>query len=166
MANCDPRRTSTSSCSIASGKESRTYLATEADERAARLSPDERWMAYVSNESGTFEVYVQPFPTAGATKWQVSKGGGAQPQWRADGSELYYVTPDKSLMAVAVQTTSGSFSLGSASALMSMRIAGWDLLGGALYAPWSDGQRFLINTANEGVRPISVVLNWNAALGR
>ncbi len=149
-----------------SGKESRTYLATEADERAARLSPDERWMAYVSNESGTFEVYVQPFPTAGATKWQVSKGGGAQPQWRADGSELYYVTADKSLMAVAVQTTSGSFSLGSASALMSMRIAGWDLLGGALYAPWPDGERFLINTAKEGVRPISVVLNWNAALGR
>ncbi len=149
-----------------SGKESRTYLATEADERTARLSPDERWIAYVSNESGTYEVYVQPFPTPTGAKWQVSKGGGGLPQWRADGSELYYVTPDKNLMTVAVRTTGGTFSLGTTSVLMTTRIAGWDLTSGTLYAPWPDGQRFLINTANDGVRSISVVLNWNAAPGR
>ena len=68
--------------------------ATVAEESNARLSPDGRWIAYNSNESGGFEVYVQPFPPTGV-KWQVSKGGGQQAQWRHDGAELFYITPDR-----------------------------------------------------------------------
>ena len=133
--------------------------------RNARLSPDGRWIAYNSNESGGFEIYVQPFPTTGA-KWQVSKGGGQQPQWRRDGAELFYVTPDRKLIGVGVKTGS-DFVLGEAHVLMDTRITGWpDRTMDLDYAASADGQRFLINTASDAVLPITLVLNWPAALGQ
>ncbi|MBI2833800.1 MAG: serine/threonine-protein kinase, partial [Acidobacteria bacterium] len=79
------------------------FLKTEFDESQARFSPDGRWMAYVSNESGRLEVYVRPFPGPG-TKWQISPNGGSQPQWRRDGKELFYIAADHRLMAVAVKS--------------------------------------------------------------
>ena len=133
--------------------------------RNARLSPDGRWIAYVSNESGGFEVYVQPFPTTGG-KWQVSKGGGQQPQWRRDGAELFYITPDRKLTGVVVKTGS-DFALGEARVLLETRITGWDLSNyGMSYAVSADGQRFLVNTASDAVLPITLVLNWPVALTR
>jgi dipeptidyl aminopeptidase/acylaminoacyl peptidase len=139
--------------------------ATVAEESNARLSPDGRWIAYNSNESGGFEVYVQPFPPTGV-KWQVSKGGGQQAQWRQDGAELFYITPDRKLTGVVVKTGS-DFVLGEARVLMDTRITGWDRSNyGTNYAVAGDGQRFLINTASDAALPITLVLNWRTALGK
>ena len=76
-------------------------LETEFEEAQGFFSPDGRWFAYVSNESGRSEVYVQSFPQTGG-KWLISTAGGAQPQWRGDGKELFYIAPDKTLMAVDI----------------------------------------------------------------
>ena len=78
------------------------FLQTEFAERLGRFSPDGRWMAYVSNESGTDEVYVRPFPVSSG-KWKISTAGGTEPRWRHDGKELFFLAPDMKLMAVAVE---------------------------------------------------------------
>src|SRR5262249_44768368 len=78
------------------------YLQTESNECHARLSPDGKWLAYVSDETGRAEVYVQRFPTPG-NRVLISANGGDQPAWRRDGKELYYLAPDRKLMAVAVK---------------------------------------------------------------
>ena len=73
-----------------------------ADQSQAQFSPDGAWVAYTSAESGRLEVYVQSFPATGA-KWQVSTTGGEQPRWRRDGKELFYLAPDRHVMAVAIK---------------------------------------------------------------
>jgi Tol biopolymer transport system component len=78
-----------------------SLLATEFEESNGQFSPDGRWFAYTSTESGRTEVYVQTFPVSGG-KWLVSTGGGSQPRWRRDGKELFYIAPDKQLMSVKV----------------------------------------------------------------
>ena len=78
------------------------YLRTAFNEHQGRLSPDGRWMAYVSDESGRWEVSVGAFPTHGARGMRISTDGGLQPQWRHDGRELFYLAPDQMLMAVTV----------------------------------------------------------------
>ena len=88
------------------------FLATEFSEYQGRFSPDGRWVAYVSNESGEQEVYVQSFPASGG-KWQISTDGGAQPVWRHDGRELFYINPDRKLMSVEIKT--GVLGIGSGS---------------------------------------------------
>ena len=88
--------------------------------------------------------------------------------WRRDGRELYYVAPDKKLMAVDVNPTGPTFTWGEPHALMDTRITGWDRAGGGCcqYAPSHDCQRFLINTATNAAIPITVAVNWSAALRR
>jgi hypothetical protein len=141
-------------------------IATAAEERTAKLSPDGRFIAYTSNESGSFEIYVQPFPTTGA-KWQVSKGGGQEPQWRRDGNELFYMASDRKLIAVAVKTDA-TFAPGDARALFDTRVTAWEGSNnqGPQYAVTADGQRFLVNTASDAVQPITLALNWPAALNK
>jgi serine/threonine protein kinase len=143
------------------------FAATPTEERTAQLSPDSRWIAYVSNESQRAEVYVQPFPATGA-KWQVSTGGGEQPQWRQDGRELYYVAPDKKLMAVDIKSTPSNFVRGEPRVLMETRMTGWERLGAGCcqYAPSKDGRRFLISTATSSATPITVVVNWQQLMRR
>ena len=89
-------------------------------------------------------------------------------QWRRDGRELYYVAPDRKLMAVEVNPTGSTFTRGEARALMDTRMTGWERTGGGCcqYAPSHDGQRFLINTATNAAIPITVAVNWPAALRR
>ena len=82
---------------------------TQFDEYAATASPNGRWLAFVSNDTGAYEVYVQSFPKAGARQ-RISTGGGFFPQWRADGKELYYNTPDNTLMAVEVHGDGREFA--------------------------------------------------------
>jgi hypothetical protein len=77
-------------------------LQSDANETQSQISPDGRFIAYASDESGRFEVYVQTFPTLGQ-KWQASAKGGADPRWRGDGRELFYVSSDRKLMAVDVE---------------------------------------------------------------
>ena len=81
-------------------------IQTESDERDGQFSPDGKWIAYQSNRSGRFEVYLQPFPGPGAPV-QVSKNGGAQVRWRQDGRELFYIGLDGRLMAVPIQLSCG-----------------------------------------------------------
>ena len=95
------------------------YLQTEFDEQHGRFSPDGKWVAYTSNESGRQEVYVQSFPVSGA-KFQISSGGGREPHWRKDGTELFYIGEDRTLTAVPVKlggSASEPFQAGQAKPL-------------------------------------------------
>ncbi|HXO41684.1 MAG TPA: protein kinase [Thermoanaerobaculia bacterium] len=141
------------------------YLQTPFDETHARFSPDGRFVAYPSNESGRDEVYVQTFPAAGG-KWQISTDGGDQAQWRADGKELFFLGLDRKLRAVAVKTDHG-FEPGMQRVLFEARTtvpAG--LASRASYAVSGDGQRFLVDkVVSDGGRiPITVVLDWTRDL--
>ena len=129
----------------------------------AQLSPDGRWVAYQTNESGRFEVVVQSFPDAGG-KWQVSTAGGVASRWRADGKELYFLAPDAKMMAVPVTAAGTSFSAGTPLALFPTRIVDGGTLARSRpqYAVACDG-RFLINqpVADATAEPITLILNWN-----
>src|SRR5262245_3984313 len=97
------------------------FLKSPGRERQGQFSPDTRWIAYTSDESGTYEVYVRRFP-GGGSKWQVSTGGGAQPRWRRDGKELFFLGLDGKLMAVEVKTADGRFETGPPRALFNTGI--------------------------------------------
>ena len=122
------------------------FLQTDFAESYGRFSPDGRWITYVSNESGKREVYVRGFPASGG-QWQISNGGGEQPHWRRDGKELFYVSPDKELMAVEVNGSSGTFEAGIPKALFELGINSTDRFSD--YEVTRDGQRFLVNTLVE-----------------
>jgi len=126
------------------------------------LSPDGKFMAYRSNESGRSEVYVQEFPEA-KSKWQVSASGGTDAFWRNDGRELYYRARDLSLMAVPVQTAP-TFTSGTPVALFKAPFALINARG--LYRASPDGKRFLIlrTLSKEAIPPLTVVLNWAVAI--
>jgi Tol biopolymer transport system component len=142
------------------------FLQTTFNETNGRFSPDGRWIAYVSNETGPFQVYVQSFPQSGG-KWMVSTNGGTQPRWRPDGKELFYLGADRKLMVVDVKEDANKFEAGSPRALFEMRIfVGFGSTPG--YEVTRDGQRFLVNTPGEEslAAPLIVVLNWTAGLKR
>ena len=137
------------------------YLDTPFEEAHAQFSPNGRWVAYASNESGRPEVYIQSFPI-GAGKWQISTAGGDQPQWRADGKELFYIAPDRSLTAVSIADGT-TMEVGRPVVLFQTLMP----LSGITddrnnYVPSKDGQRFLVNTlADTGnLQPLIMVLNW------
>ncbi|HEY3122558.1 MAG TPA: protein kinase, partial [Thermoanaerobaculia bacterium] len=137
------------------------FLSTPATDNMARFSPDGRWLAYQSDESGRTEVYVQSFPARGG-KWQISTNGGAQPIWSRSGKELFYVAPDGKLLAVGVTAGASGFEAGTPQALFETRMKsalGWR------YDVSTDG-RFLINTVLGETRanPITLVQNWAAEL--
>jgi Tol biopolymer transport system component len=136
-------------------------IATKFTEGAPALSPDGRWMAYTSNESGRYEIYVVPFPNTGAAKWAVSTHGGTEPQWSHSGKELFYRDGSSNLVAVAIGTTP-TFSLGGSTALFSAAGFAFDEFG-SVYAVSPDDRRFLM------IRPVAgtgtpdnliVVENW------
>ncbi|HJZ82298.1 MAG TPA: hypothetical protein VKD91_18195, partial [Pyrinomonadaceae bacterium] len=139
------------------------FLQTDANEVGAKLTPDGQWLAYASDESGKYEVYVQSFPSGGG-KRQISTNGGIGPRWRGDGKELYYHTPDGALMAVDVNAGKG-FENGAPHKLFEFR-SGNGLITVAPYAPSADGQRFLLNMLvdESGGAPLTVVLNWTESL--
>lgn len=143
----------------------RPFLRTPFEERRARLSPDGRWIAYDSDESGATEIYVQSFPDPGG-KWQVSTRGGVEPMWRADGKELFYLAPDRTLMAVPVSLAGAAFDAGTPQPLFPTELP--VRFGKARFGPAPDGQRFLVAVpeGDAGPAPIQVVLHWDAAMGR
>jgi eukaryotic-like serine/threonine-protein kinase len=134
--------------------------------RNGEFSPDGKWVAYNSNETGKWEIYVISFPDLHG-KWQVSNNGGTQPRWRGDGKELFYLATDGKMMATPLTTTGDRFDSGTPAALFQASarqvIAGSERVS---YDVTQDGQRFLINTQMENVetKPMMVVLNWSAAL--
>jgi Tol biopolymer transport system component len=129
--------------------------------RNAQFSPDGRWIAYASNETGGWEIYVSPFPS-GAGKWQVSSAGGQEPRWRQDGKELFYVSAEGKMMALAV-TAGASFKADSPVALFQThRRQPVSLPDVFSYDVSGDGQKFLILTKVDeaNAAPLSVLLNW------
>jgi Tol biopolymer transport system component len=133
-----------------------------ADERIARWSGDGKWIAYVSNETGIDEIFVQPFPPTGG-RWQVSVGGGDEPVWRADGRELYYIDANAMLVAVSVDGTPASFT--SVRSRPLFRIGSPLGIGFAhRYDAVPDGSRFLvqIDAPQPPPRPPVVIVNWPA----
>jgi Tol biopolymer transport system component len=136
------------------------FLKSPFNEFQGKVSPNGRWIAYTSDESGAWEVYIQSFPVPGG-KRMISSHGGAQPQWRGDGRELFYVAPDRKLMAVDVRPD--SLDLGRPSPLFQTRIRRDIALGRNNYVVTANGQRFLIAGEN-GDHSITAVLNWTASL--
>jgi Tol biopolymer transport system component len=137
-------------------------LQSEFNESQGRVSPDGRWFAYTSNESGKNEVYVQSFPPTGG-KWQISTTGGAQPHWRRDGKELFYMAPDRKLMAVDVKLGT-AFGTSAPKTLFQTQVVRPEAPN--RYVVTGDGQRFLVNSSVEEVSqtPLTVILNWKAQL--
>ncbi len=138
------------------------------DEAEGQFSPNGKWVSYSSNETGRSEVYLQRFPPTGE-KWRISTDGGTDARWRGDGKELYYLAPDRTLMAVEIHEKGDTLEVSIPKALFETRISG--TLGGGLrfnYVVGAGGERFLINTLGEGevAPPIVVILNWTAELER
>lgn len=142
-------------------------LQTRFNELNARISPDGRWLAYQSDESGSPEIYVRPFPDVNAGRWQVSTGGGRVPTWSGDGRELFYLVGDGTFMSAAIEPGpsfvsrtpvklfSGNFYLGGGNSI------------GRTYDVMPDGRRFLMIKADAGppIAPV-VVLHWTEELRR
>jgi len=131
----------------------------------AQVSPDGRWMAYASDDTGTLQVYIDTFPVPGK-RVAVSSGGGGQPQWRGDGKELYYLSRDGTLMSVSI-ASEGSLRIGPAKPLFRESFVGSLMDDRAIYVASDDGQRFLLASVDttEASRVISVLANWSP-LGR
>jgi hypothetical protein len=131
--------------------------------QGAWVSPDGKWIAYASDESGKLEIYVQRFPSGGG-RWQISTEGGIEPSWRPDGKELFYLHLNK-LMAVDVNGGIDRFELGTPHLLFEAPFG--NTLRNA-YAIAPDGKRFLVNTRveNNDSLPMTVVLNWQATAKR
>jgi serine/threonine protein kinase/Tol biopolymer transport system component len=141
------------------------FAAVETPAYHARLSPDGRWLAYDSDETGTSEVYVQPFPPTTSERWQISDHGGNEPKWRGDGKELYYLGPDQRLMVVRIRTSSRFESEPALALFEAPSVAGNTLGLGNKYEVAPDGQRFLFNAPPGGPsKPITIVVNWAATL--
>ena len=141
-------------------------LRTEYNERSGQFSPDGHWIAYISDESGSDEIYVREFSSGSAQgfgdaagKWLISKGGGTDPRWRADGRELFYVASDGKLMSVDI-SDKPVFKAGASTPLFQLPpgFIGADVT--------SDGRRFLVGVpvAQTATVPFTVVLNWQTTL--
>ncbi|HEU5258697.1 MAG TPA: protein kinase [Vicinamibacterales bacterium] len=143
------------------------FLTTPFREGRGQFSPDGKWIAYTSDESGRNEVYVQSFPPSGS-KWRISSNGGDWARWRKDGKELFYVAPDRKLQSVSVQTVAGSPQFETPRALFVLPIT-LTLAGGQMlpysYDVMPDGQRFLaLAPATTESPPLTVIVNWEAEL--
>ena len=152
---------------------SKPLLATEFDEMNAELSPDGAWLAYQSNASGRFEIYVRPFPNVEEGRWQISSGGGAKPLWAPDGRELFYLSSDGRLMAVPVATD--PFAPGNPEVVFEQTYiasggAGGGIGVGRTYDVSPDGKRFLMIQERSGdeIEPPQLILvqNWLDELNR
>jgi eukaryotic-like serine/threonine-protein kinase len=148
----------------------RTVIGERVNQRNATISPDSRWIAYQSNDSGIYEVFVRPYPQVGNGRWQVSTNGGQEPLWSRDGKELFYVSPDSRLMSVRVDTGT-TWSAASPIALFADDALGAASSGnvvasaGHSYDVSLDGKRFLLLKpitagASDETGRLTVVVNW------
>ncbi|MGE3472155.1 MAG: TolB family protein [Vicinamibacterales bacterium] len=153
----------------ASGQEPFPFLQSPANEHHARLSPDGRWIAYASDESGRDEVYVRPFPS-GDGRWQMSSDGGTEPRWRGDGEELFFMAADRKMMAASVSSdTTGPTPVFRPGAVTPPFDTQTRLLNLFLwtYDVTADGTRFLLAApvgASTAAPALNVVMNCEAAL--
>ncbi len=141
------------------------YLHSKFFETDARFSPDGQWVAYACDESGKYEVYIQHFPLSGG-KWQISTNGGAAPEWRRDGKEIFYLSAERKLMAVDIQASGSSVEIGIPSPLFEANV---DIYSAPnRYDVSSDGKNILVNTSGfeYSSKPMVVNLNWISQLGK
>jgi Tol biopolymer transport system component len=144
-----------------------TYLDTAFSNIQPQLSPDGRWLAYATNESGTYQIVVRTFPDPNGGRWQVTANGGIEPRWRRDGRELYYIGPDGKLMAVPI-SAGNVFQTEAAIPLFQTpftQLAGIPYP--IRYDVSADGQRFLMTVPADNAlsaTPIVAIVNWTAAL--
>jgi Tol biopolymer transport system component len=148
-------------------------VATDASESQGQLSPDGKWLAYVSDNGSRDEVYVRKFPT-GAEPWKVSTGeaGGLEPRWSSDGKQLYFTDETgvrATLLAANIESDGhGGLRIGSPQRLFQFRVSRYGPLANEFsYSPYPDGQRFLVNALVESSEPtVNVITNWQKAVGR
>jgi eukaryotic-like serine/threonine-protein kinase len=146
-----------------SEKSARAWLATPFNELDGRISPDGSWIVYQSNESGRPEIYVRAFPDSDR-KWMISSGGGTMPSWRGDGREIFYISPDRRMMAAPVKPGSPTFEVGAPVALFDARLRAHATV---QYDVSRDGQRFLLNQEVQGeAEPVTMIQNWDVKLPR
>ncbi len=149
------------------GRKPYPFLPEDRNQSSAEISPDGRWMAYVSvADDGVRRVYIASFPGGGGRR-EISPEGGETPHWRADGKELFFTRANK-IMAVAVDTTGSTLDVGGPQALFEVFVLAPALGTRSTYAVSADGQRFLFNTWDAGaaLTPITLVVNWAAGLKR
>ncbi len=143
------------------GGKPRPYRRTAFNESMGQFSPDTRWVAFQSDESGRNEIYIDTFPEPRG-KVRVSTGGGVLPQWRADGRELFYVSADSVLMSVPVKLGPGSLEPSAPHPLFPLLVIDTDV---SPYDVAPDGQRFLVlETQEHAAQPLTVIVNWPALL--
>jgi serine/threonine protein kinase len=157
---------------LALAGERRTFplVVTPANEVQGVMSPNGRWLAYASDESGVLDVYVRPFTPSGSPasgKWQISTGGGGQPRWSRDGKELFYLSNDRKLVAVRVSTEKERFEVLGSQTLFATGVTSLTNARNH-YTVSPDGQRFLINVrAEEDIsRPVHILVSWTSRLTR
>jgi Tol biopolymer transport system component len=150
---------------VAAPREARALLDSPFVETHGRFAPDGRWFAYASNETGQLEVYVDRFPDRGA-KRMVSTQGGRWPRWARDGAELFYISPDNQLIAVAIEPARDRLDIGVPRPLFVIRPRPPVRLDAYPYDVSPDGRRFVVNTLTDDTMStaITVVLNWTAGL--
>jgi hypothetical protein len=153
-----------------------SFLQTEFNESDGRFSPDGRWVAFVSDESGQKEIYVRSFQEAGgpsapktgalAGKWQVSVSGGDSPRWRGDGKELYYFSSDNKMMVADISVKAGSLEVSHVRPLF--EVPSIVQLPTTDYDVTADGRKFLINVPFESQNqtPLTLVVNWDLKVGK
>jgi len=142
------------------------FAHSEFSEFQGAFAPDTRWIAYTSDESGEYEVYAQSFPSSGK-KLRISSNGGAQPRWRRDGKELFYLSFERKVMSVELSEKDGELQAGVPQPLFKSMIASPYYPFGSDYDVSIDGQRFLTSTNTGQTRgPINVILNWTQLLKR
>jgi Tol biopolymer transport system component len=152
---------------LAKPEDARPLLDSTFIETQGRVSPDGRWFAYTSNETGQFEVYVDRFPERGA-KRMISTGGGGWPRWVSDGRELFYVAAGNHLMAVAVTSSRDALAFGRPRPLFALRVPPPVRLDAYPYDVSLDGRRFVVNAwlDDAASTTITVVVNWTTGLPR
>ncbi len=149
---------------VATPTEPFQLVATPSDDRDGQFSPDGRWIAYESGETGRPQIYLQPFPGPGP-KVPVSTDGGSQVRWRRDGKEIFYIAPDQSLMAVPIDTAAGASGVGTPKPLFKTSIAPIRTISRQQYVVAPDGKRFLIVTTDDTpVPPLTLILNWKGGV--
>jgi Tol biopolymer transport system component len=152
------------------GKEERLSISGPFNEGYPRISPDGKWLAYVTDASGRPEVWLASYP-AGDNRTPVSRGGGLMPEWRmSDGGELYYLSLDQQLMAVSIKTAASSIDVGPPSVIIRVPdlTPNLEWLYRSSYAPSRDGRHFLVEVLAPGVTqpPLQVIIDWPALLQR
>ena len=146
-----------------SGAKPRPYRRTTFNEDMGQFSPDTRWVAFQSDESGRYEIYIDTFPDPRG-KVRISTGGGVMPEWGAGGRELFYVSPDSMLMSVSLNPGTGSLEVSAPHALFPLLMIDTDV---SPYDAARDGQRFLVlETAEHAAQPLTVIVNWPALLNK